>query len=146
LSYVSAASHTSGTLFVSSGGTVVAAINMIGAYTSANFSTKADSNGNVEIFDPLEANGGSLEPGPSQTFPRGGIDLADIAFGAQTTLAYTENGIALGKSLGMTDGRRAATMALLGNYMAENFATIAGGHGGTLISGTPQTGHEPLLM
>ena len=47
LSYVSAASHTSGTLFVSSGGAVVAAINMVGAYTSANFSARADGHGNV---------------------------------------------------------------------------------------------------
>jgi hypothetical protein len=62
---------------------------------------------------------------------------ADRSAGPQTTLAYTENGIALGNSLGMTDGRHAATMALLGDYMAENFATTAGGQGGTLISGTP---------
>ena len=67
LSYVSAASHTSGTLFVSSGGAVVAQINMIGAYTSANFSTRADGSGNVEIFDPTVVNGGSVEPGPAQT-------------------------------------------------------------------------------
>ena len=82
LSYGSAASHTSGTLFVSSGGTLVAEINIIGAYTSANFSAKADSNGNVEITDPAVPNGGS-----AQTFPRQGLDLPDIAFGAQTTLA-----------------------------------------------------------
>ena len=77
LSYGSAASHTSGTLFVSSGGTLVAEINIIGAYTSANFSAKADSNGNVEITDPAVPNGGS-----AQTFPRQGLDLPDIAFGA----------------------------------------------------------------
>ena len=80
LSYVSAASHTSGTLRVTSGGTQVAAINLVGAYTSANFSAKADGNGNVEIVDPAVPNGGS-----AQTFPRNGLDLPDIAFGAQTT-------------------------------------------------------------
>lgn len=68
--YVSS-SHTSGTLVVLSGGTaVVAQINMVGAYTSANFSAKPDSQGNVEIFDPTVPNGGSV-----QTFPSHGIDL-----------------------------------------------------------------------
>ena len=86
LSYVPAAG--SGTLFVSSGGAVVAEINMIGSYTSANFSIKADSNGNVEIVDPTVPNGGSVA---RETFPRHGIDLPDIAFGAQTTLAYAKN-------------------------------------------------------
>ena len=37
LSYVSAASHTSGTLFVSSGGVQVAAITMVGHYSAGNF-------------------------------------------------------------------------------------------------------------
>ena len=45
----------------------------------------------------------------------------------------------------MTEGRYAATLALLGNYMAGSFATTAGGQGGTLISGTPQTDQQPLL-
>jgi hypothetical protein len=49
LSYVSAGG--SGTLTVSSGSTVVAQINMIGNYTSANFSAIADSNGKVEPGD-----------------------------------------------------------------------------------------------
>jgi hypothetical protein len=57
---------------------------------------------------------------------------------AQTTLAYSENSFVGRSSLGMTDGRHAATIALLGNYMAGSFATTAG-NGGTLISGTPQT-------
>ena len=85
LSYTAAAG--SGTLSVVSGATVVAQIKMIGSCTSANFSAKADSDGNVEIVDPMVPNGGSVAPGPARTFPRNGIDLPDIAFGAQTTLA-----------------------------------------------------------
>jgi hypothetical protein len=56
----------SGTLFVSSGGTPVAQINMIGTYTSTNFSARDDGNGHVEIFDPVVPNGGSVEKAPGQ--------------------------------------------------------------------------------
>jgi len=140
LSYGSAASHTSGTLFVSSGGTLVAEINIIGAYTSANFSAKADSNGNVEITDPAVPNGGS-----AQTFPRQGLDLPDIAFGAQTTLAYAANANGTGGTLTVCDGRHAASIALLGTYMAGTFVTAADGHGGTLLTEASQLAQAPLL-
>jgi hypothetical protein len=48
----------------------VAAINMIGNYTSKNFSITADGNGKVEITDPTVPNGGSVKPGPAQPFPQ----------------------------------------------------------------------------
>ena len=115
LSYVSASG--SGTLFVSSGGAVVAQINTIGNYTSANFSAKADGHGNVEIIDPAVPNGGSAELGPAQSFPRNGIDLPDITFGAQTTLAYSETPPAPAHA----DGERRRPRGggrVLGNYMA----------------------------
>ena len=67
LSYTSAAG--SGTLSVMGGVTLVAQIKMIGSYTSANFSAKADSNGNVEIVDPTVPNGGSVAPGPDASLP-----------------------------------------------------------------------------
>ena len=127
---------------MSSGGAVVAQINMIGNYTSANFSAKADGNGNVEIIDPAVPNGGSAEPG--QSFPRNGIDLPDIAFGAQTTLAYSENAAGTGGTLTVNDGRHAAAVALLGNYMAGSFVTAADGHGGTLVTEASQAA-PPLL-
>jgi hypothetical protein len=123
----------------------VAQINMIGAYTSANFSAKADCAGNVEIVDPTVVNGGSVEPGPVQTFPRNGLDLPDIAFGAQTTLAYSKNAADTGGTLTATDGRHAAAIALLGNYMAGSFVTAADGQGGTLLTQAAQTGQQPLL-
>ena len=40
-------------------------------------------------------------------------------FGAQTTLAYSENHTGIGGTLPVTDGRHAAAVAVLGNYMAE---------------------------
>ena len=87
------------------GVTLVAQIKMIGSYTSANFSAKADSNGNVEIVDPTVPNGGSVAPGPMQAFPQHGIDLPDIAFSAQTTLAYAKHVAGAGGTLTVSDGR-----------------------------------------
>jgi hypothetical protein len=81
---------------------------------------------------------------PAQPFPRGGIDLANIAFGAHTTLAYSQNNAGTGGTLTVSDGRHAAAIALLGNYMAGNFAVAADGHGGTLVT-QAQTGTAPLL-
>jgi hypothetical protein len=34
----------------------------------------------------------------------------------------------------VSDGRHAASIALLGNYMAGSFVTTADGHGGTLVT------------
>jgi hypothetical protein len=103
----------------------VAQINIVGTYTSANFSAGADNQGNVKIFDPVVPNGGSVEP-----FPQQGVDLPNIAFRVQTTLAYAENAASTGGTLTVTDGRHAAAIALLGNYMAGNCA-VADDHGGT---------------
>ena len=98
-SYVSAnAANTSGTLFVSSGGTLVAAIKMAGSYSAGDFNITAGAGGAVAITDPTVPNGGSVEPG-----------VSDIAFGAQTTLAYSENSTA--PSLGVTEGRDAGPRA-----------------------------------
>jgi hypothetical protein len=87
-------------------------------------------------------NGGSAAAGPAQSFPRNGIDLPDIAFGAQTTLAYSQNDA--GGILRVSDGRHAAAISLLGNYVAGSFVTGADGHGGTLVT-EAQTGPPPLL-
>src|SRR5262249_51606261 len=104
-SYVSAnGANTSGTLFVSSGGTQVAAIRMVGTYSGGNFHTTAGSGGKVEIVDPVVPNGGTVAPASAQTFPRNGIDLPNIAFGAQTTLAYAQNAAGTGGTLTVSDG------------------------------------------
>jgi hypothetical protein len=134
----------SGTLTVSSGGAVVASIELIGNYSSANFSVTSGINGTVKIIDPVVVNGGRVDAAATPTFDaHSGIDLPDVAFGAQTTLGYAENGADTGGTLPVTDGRHAAAVALLGNYMAGSFVTGADGHGGTLIT-ERQTG-QPLL-
>jgi hypothetical protein len=47
--------------------------------------------------------------------------------------------------LTVSDGRHAASIALLGNYMAGSFVTAADGHGGTLVKEAPQAEQQPLL-
>jgi trimeric autotransporter adhesin len=145
-SYVSAnLSNTSGTLFVSSGGQLVAAIKMVGSYSAGNFHITSGSGGTVEITDPAVPNGGSVTPAPAQHFPQGGIDLPNIAFGARTTLAYAENAAGTGGTLTVSDGRHAASVALFGTYVAGSFALAADGHGGTLISEVQRTEQTLLL-
>ena len=139
--YVSAAGNTSGTLFVSSGGVQVAAITMVGHYSAGNFVITSGSGGTVEITDPTVPNGGSVEPVNSGTFPQHGVDLPNIAFGAQTTLAYAAG---TGGTLSVGDGRHAAAIALLGNYMAGSFVTADDGHCGTLVTNTAQA-ESPAL-
>jgi hypothetical protein len=64
------------------------------------------------------------------------IDLADVAFGSQTTLGYARSSAAAG-TLTVSDGIHAARIALLGNYAASSFVAANDGHGGTLLSATP---------
>ena len=124
---------------------MVAAINMIGAHTSANFSGKADSNGNVEIVDPTVPNGGSVAAGLMQAFPQHGIDQPDISFGAQTTLAYAKHVAGAGGTLTVSDGRHTAAIALFGSYIAGSFVIAADGHGGTLVTQGLQSEQQALL-
>ena len=52
-----------------------------------------------------------------RTFPQHGIDLPNIAFGAQTTLAYAGNEAGTGGTLLVGDGRHAAAIALHGRKL-----------------------------
>jgi hypothetical protein len=106
-----------------------------GHHTSANFSARDDGNGHVEIFDPSVSNGGSVVASATSTFPHGGIDLPNLTFGAQTTLAYAENNAGTGGTLTVSDGRHAASITLLGNYIAGSFVVAVDGHGSTLVTG-----------
>jgi len=74
-----------------------------------------------------------------------GIDLPGIGFGATTTLAFSENNSHTGGTMTVSDGAHAATIALLGNYMASTLVTGADGHGGTLVTEAPQPGQPPPL-
>jgi hypothetical protein len=74
-------------LLVSSGGTLFAAIKIVGSYSAGNFSITSRISSTVAITDPGVVNEGNVELDASNTFPRNGFDLPDMAFGARTTLA-----------------------------------------------------------
>jgi len=61
------------------------------------------------------------------------IDLPGIAFGAGTTLGYLPNSTQTGGTLSVADGALSAKIALLGNYIASNFALASDNHGGTMV-------------
>jgi hypothetical protein len=74
------------------------------------------------------------------------IDLADIGFGANSTLGYAANPDHSGGTLSVGDGMHMANIALLGSYMASTFAAASDGHGGTLISEAAQASTQMPLM
>jgi hypothetical protein len=81
---------------------------------------------------------------PLPPFPQQGVDLPNIAFGKQTAFAFSEDAAGTGGTLTVDDGRHAASIALLGNYMAGSFVTTADGHGGTLVTETSQNARPSL--
>jgi autotransporter passenger strand-loop-strand repeat protein len=128
VSFTSAASHTSGTLTVNDG-THSASVTLVGHYVTSNFGKVNDGSGHLEIDDPTTVFAGPpIIPGGSSLVASNG----DIVAGAASTLGYSANGT--GGALAVSDGTRAATIALLGNYMAGSFVTAADGHGGTLVA------------
>jgi hypothetical protein len=179
-SYTPNASHptSGGVLQVTSGGTVVADINLVGNYTFMNFDITSGTSGTVMITDPpvdtanhtiangatvtiataamgtdtFAGNSGTLALDDATAFSgkisgfgaRDRIDLADIGFGANSTLGYAANG-GNGGTLAVSDGSHTANLALLGNYMASTFVAASDGHGGTLIAEASQTAQQPLL-
>jgi hypothetical protein len=70
VSYVS--DGGSGTLIVTDG-TTSASVNLIGNYTSANFSSGNDGNGGVDVWDPpVVSNGGGVSSRPNSSPPASG--------------------------------------------------------------------------
>jgi hypothetical protein len=65
------------------------------------------------------------------------LDLADIAFGANTTLGYAPNAFNTGGTLSVTDGSQTANITLFGHYSAASFAMSNDGGGHVLITDPP---------
>jgi autotransporter passenger strand-loop-strand repeat protein len=72
------------------------------------------------------------------------IDLGDILFSANTTLAYAANEANTGGTLIVSDGSHVASLALLGQYTAADFALASDGLGGSLISDPGIANHNVL--
>jgi len=128
----------SGILAVTSGLThsSVAEINFVGHYVTSNFQISSGFSGSVAIFDPTVPDGGSVQSVSAQNLP-------NIAFGVQTTLAYSQNANSIGSTVTGKGDRLATAIALLGNYIAGSFASASDAHY-TLV-GEAQTQSQPLL-
>ena len=124
----------------------MASIEFVGAYSAGNFHVTAGISGTVEIADPVVPNGGSVAPGSAGSFPQ------RRHRSAEHRLRRADDARLRGKQrdthgeLTVTDGRHAASIVLLGNYMAASFVTEADGHGGTLVTETPETAAGKLTL
>ena len=103
------------------------------APSNSNVAFGAGSRGTLTLDDSQAYTGtvAGLAPGNH-------IDLADISFGADTTLGYTPNDSNSGGMLTASDHTHVAKMALLGQYAAASFVMASDGHGGTLITDPPE--------
>ena len=101
--------------------------------SNANVAFAAGSRGTLTLDDSQSYTGtvAGLAPGSH-------IDLADISFGAHTTLGYAPNDSNSGGVLTASDGAHFAKIALLGQYAAASFVMASDGHGGTLTTDPPE--------
>jgi hypothetical protein len=74
------------------------------------------------------------------------LDLADLAFGRNTTLGYVANSNNTGGTLTVSDGTNTANLGLFGQYTAASFAMSTDGSGGTLIQDPPATVAQTLTQ
>ena len=70
--------------------------------------------------------------GLSSVAPFNSIDLADIAFGSNTTVVYLPSSSDTG-TLTVSDGTHTANIALLGQYLPTSFTIASDGRGGTAV-------------
>jgi hypothetical protein len=73
------------------------------------------------------------------------IDLADLAFGANVTVAYAENAAGTGGTLTVSNGAQTASLALLGQYAAAGFQTATDPGTGTIVTYDPNLVPPPPL-
>jgi hypothetical protein len=141
--------------------------NLVGAGVSLGLGVNADPNGvacpsrgflslggsaEIELFGPSKnhvafssGSTGTLQLDDSVQFigtiaglaTGNFLDLADIAFGANTTLGYAANRFNTAGTLSVTDGSHMANIVLLGSYVAANFVMSNDGGGHVLITDPP---------
>ncbi|MBR1201324.1 MULTISPECIES: C2 family cysteine protease [unclassified Bradyrhizobium] len=87
----------------------------------------ASGSGTLKLDDPADFSGTVAGMTGADA-----IDFANISFAAGQTVGFAGN--TAGGSLSVSDGVHAASIALLGNYMASTFVAASDGHGGTAIT------------
>ncbi|MDH2356871.1 Ig-like domain-containing protein, partial [Bradyrhizobium sp. SSUT112] len=114
----------SGTAEISGTGTME-----FGAASSANIIFDANATGHLILDDAFHFTGAVSGLAASND-----IDLKGIAFGADTTLSFTENQAGTGGTLTVSDGAHTANVVLLGQYDPTGFNDKADATNGTAIS------------
>ncbi|WOH56056.1 DUF4347 domain-containing protein [Bradyrhizobium sp. BWC-3-1] len=117
----------SGTAEISGTGTME-----FGAASSANIIFDANATGHLILDDAFHFTGAVSGLAASND-----IDLKGIAFGADTTLSFTENQAGTGGTLTVSDGAHTANIVLLGQYDPTAFNEKADTTTGTVISYDP---------
>ncbi|HEX3497922.1 MAG TPA: hypothetical protein VHT04_01225 [Stellaceae bacterium] len=74
------------------------------------------------------------------------FDLADIGFGAGTTLSYAADVGGISGMLTVSDGAHTASLALLGQYAAAGFQDAGDAGAGTFVTYVPPSGSDPALL
>ena len=131
-----------GTLTISNG-TDKVSLNLLGNYIGASWMLSQDGGTGTLVKDPPVS--GSLTPCANGD-AAGTIDLSGISFGPNTTFAYSANSDNTGGTLTVSDGLRAQSVALLGQYMASSFVMGSDGHGGTFITDPPPSQQSLLAQ
>jgi hypothetical protein len=132
VNFVAAVSHTSGALMVSSGGQLVANIDLVGVYSTGDFRLSSGVSGTVKISDPAVVGGGSVDTSSAaMVWLRKSVDRPGVGAGARTTLAGPAQGDKTGDI--PTGAAGTTAIALLGNYMAASFVGAAPTLGGTSV-------------
>ena len=128
---------TTGVLTVNDHAGDIATLKFIG---KVSLNIQDDGHGGTLVTDPpVMSNTQGIASGAPH-----GVDPLSLALSGHRALGFAENAAGAGDKMSVTDQRHAATIALLGNYMAGSFATSAEGHGGTLAMDASQAA-LPLL-
>jgi hypothetical protein len=109
------------------------------AASDANVSFDNGTAGNLILDQSLGFGGTVAGFGTGDT-----LDLGDIVFGANSTVAYAANADGTEGTLSVSDGAETASIALLGQYAAAAFVTSAASGGGTAITYAQQPDQNQL--
>ena len=157
LSYSSTTS-SSGVLTVSSGGSVVADINMFGSYTTSSFHVASGSGGTVEILGEGDHDPDSDKPADSDPAKTAATDLKQW-FDPNATFAGTVAGGDHSAVLPVGDQQNSPAQTTtdatgtdlgnpvrLANYMASTFVGQGDGYGDQMIADSGESvAQQPFL-
>ena len=101
----------------------------IGGAFSQNVTLDASASATLKIDHAVDFTGAVAGFDSNDVF-----DLADIAFGVNTTLAYAEDSQRTGGTLTVSDGSHIATLALFGQFEAAGFQGARDAETGTLVT------------